>query len=93
MSVCPHCGYELPEGVLTPIEVRVAALAAEGYGSTEIAEEVGTSVQTVKNQLGMVYRELDVPRNDLARIKLAVWWNCELFQIGLKELGLVRRAA
>ena len=93
MNVCPHCGGELPRE-LTPKELLVAALASEGYGATEIARETGTTVQTIKNQLGKLCRKLDVPRYDYAtRVKLAVWWNCELFQIGLQELGLVSRAA
>ncbi|HET9320389.1 MAG TPA: LuxR C-terminal-related transcriptional regulator [Bryobacteraceae bacterium] len=93
MIRCPHCHREfIPD--LSPVEQRLASMVAEGFPNKEIADEVGTSVQTVKNQLSKLCAKLGVPRYEYAtRVKLAVWLNCELFQIGLKELGFVHEAA
>ena len=46
-------------------------------------------MSTVKNQLQEIYRKLGIdPRDKSGMVKLAVYMNCELFQIGLKELGV-----
>jgi len=93
MTYCPHCGHELPKA-LTPEELRIASLMGTGYGATGIAEETRKNLGTIKNHLSSVYRKLGVPHADYStRTKLAVWWNCELFQIGLQELGLVGQKA
>ena len=42
--------------------------------------------------LNQVYCKLDIPGTEegfLPHLRLAYYWNCELFQVGLKELGLV----
>lgn len=64
-------------------------MLADGIGPTEIAEETGMALQYVKNRLGKIYAmmQLNDPRVQ-PRIKVAEYWNCELFQIGLRELGL-----
>ena len=45
---------------LTPAEREIATLAARGLGNTAIATQRRTSVATVVNQLGAIYRKLGV---------------------------------
>jgi DNA-binding CsgD family transcriptional regulator len=45
---------------LTPSELRVAKMAAEGLGNREIAQELFISVKTVETHLGSAYRKLDI---------------------------------
>jgi DNA-binding CsgD family transcriptional regulator len=45
---------------LTPREMEVARLAADGMSSRELAERLGISVRTVDNHLGTVYAKLGV---------------------------------
>jgi len=67
----------------------VAKQLAEGLAGREIARNLGKTHRTVKLQLGNIYRKMNLSdRRVNPYVKLAVWWNCELFQIGLKELGL-----
>jgi DNA-binding CsgD family transcriptional regulator len=51
---------EMLSGVesLTPSELRVARLAADGMGNREIAQELFVSVKTVETHLGSAYRKL-----------------------------------
>jgi DNA-binding CsgD family transcriptional regulator len=49
---------------LTPRERQIAVLVADGFTNVEIARELGTSPQTVRNQLVSVYRKIDVDRRD-----------------------------
>ncbi len=53
---------EAPSGVggLTPSEVRVAELAAEGLTNREVAQALFVSEKTVETHLGRVYRKLDI---------------------------------
>lgn len=72
---------------LTPAERCIASFVAEyglGLGPREIARRLGKSEGTVKQQLGRIYRKLGL-RGDgkVALVQLAVYWNCEIFQIGL----------
>jgi DNA-binding CsgD family transcriptional regulator/tetratricopeptide (TPR) repeat protein len=52
---------------LTAREREVAALAAGGYSSKDIASRLGVSVRTVDNLLQRVYRKLDVSGRDALR--------------------------
>jgi DNA-binding CsgD family transcriptional regulator len=45
---------------LTPSEVRVAELAAEGMTNREVAQALFVSEKTVETHLGRVYRKLDI---------------------------------
>jgi DNA-binding CsgD family transcriptional regulator len=45
---------------LTPGELRVARMAAEGHTNREIAESLFVSAKTVENQLGRVYAKLGI---------------------------------
>jgi DNA-binding NarL/FixJ family response regulator len=85
---------EFTKAPLTPRQIEVARLlATRGIGSTNlhIAKRVGITERTVKAHLNGIYQKVEVPHNGpyLKRVKLACLWNCELFQIGLKALGLV----
>lgn len=53
------------EDILTPPEMQVAALIAEGYEYAEIARMLGKRRDTVRNQASSIYRKLglaDDPR-------------------------------
>lgn len=69
--------------------VRFASMLANGLGPKGIADETGMSLQYVKNCLSKMYAlmQLNDPRL-LPRVKVAEYMTCELFQIGLRELGL-----
>jgi DNA-binding CsgD family transcriptional regulator len=45
---------------LTPSELRVARMAAEGMENREIAQRLFLSVKTVETHLGHVYRKLGI---------------------------------
>jgi DNA-binding CsgD family transcriptional regulator len=55
----PSLTLSLPEG-LTEAERSVAALVLEGRSNREVAALRGTSVRTVANQLGGIFRKLGV---------------------------------
>lgn len=44
--------------MLTERETEVARLAAEGLYSKQIADRLGTSIHTVKNQFTSIYRKV-----------------------------------
>jgi DNA-binding CsgD family transcriptional regulator len=52
----PASGVE----ALTPSEIRVAELAAEGLTNREVAQALFVSEKTVETHLGRVYRKLDI---------------------------------
>jgi DNA-binding NarL/FixJ family response regulator len=55
--------------VLTPRELEVVSLVAEGLGDKEIAERLGTALSTVKNHLAAVYAKWRVRSRTEAAIK------------------------
>lgn len=73
---------------LTHNEIVLIHLIAEGLADADVARTCGTSVHTVKNQLQVVYRKLEIPGKGRGskRIRLGVWFNYELFKIGLHEM-------
>ncbi|WP_439617762.1 alpha/beta fold hydrolase [Shinella sp.] len=48
------------EAGLTPVEAALLDLVAEGLDNREIAERLGKSVKTVRNQLSVLFGKLDV---------------------------------
>ncbi len=57
-------------GALSPQEMRVLTMLAEGYTNKEAAYELGISEQTVKNHNSAVFRKLGVSNRDSAFKKL-----------------------
>jgi DNA-binding CsgD family transcriptional regulator len=58
-----------PQRELTPVEVRVAGLVAEGLTNREIADRLFVSPKTVEATLTHVYRKLDIrARAELAAL-------------------------
>jgi DNA-binding NarL/FixJ family response regulator len=75
-------------GPLTPQQRRIASMLAEGFDRKEIAAELKIDQRTVKSHLSELYRRLGL--DDLTftpRVRLGVYWNCELFQIGLDAIA------
>jgi DNA-binding NarL/FixJ family response regulator len=56
--------------LLTPKELKIIALAAQGMTNPEIAKELGNTTGTIKNKLRYVYDKLGV----LNRVELTVWF-------------------
>ncbi len=56
------------DDLLTPAELRVASLVAEGHSNRDVAAELSTTVSTVEAHLTRIYGKLDVrSRTQLAR--------------------------
>lgn len=49
-----------PRGTLTPREAEVLALVAQGFRTSEIAEQLDISLKTVENHKQRLFRKLDV---------------------------------
>jgi DNA-binding NarL/FixJ family response regulator len=61
-------GRRTGDGLLSPAELRVAQLAAEGRSNKEIADELFLTVRTVESHLSAVYRKLMIrSRGGLAK--------------------------
>jgi DNA-binding CsgD family transcriptional regulator len=61
-------GWRTPEGELTPVEARIAALVGAGQTNREVAAHLSISVRTVESHLGRIYRKLGLrSRTELAR--------------------------
>lgn len=73
--------------MLAPREIEVASLIAQGYRSHTIAEKLNLSQNTTRHYARVIRKKTLCKSN----LKVAVYWNCELFQIGLEELGIRRR--
>jgi hypothetical protein len=72
---------------LTPTDRKVAALVGEGFDIPMTAKEMGWSRSTVKHYRTRIFERLEIPGGTRdPHVVLGVYWNCELFQIGLKEL-------
>jgi DNA-binding CsgD family transcriptional regulator len=57
---------------LTPSELRVASMAANGLSNPQIAQSLFVTRKTVEAHLGHIYRKLDVRSRDELRRALAV---------------------
>jgi DNA-binding NarL/FixJ family response regulator len=59
---------------LTPKELRIVALIVQGYKNKDIATQLGTTEQVIKNYLRNVYDKIGVSdRLELARFIIAFW--------------------
>jgi DNA-binding CsgD family transcriptional regulator len=54
------------------------------YGT--LARAVGTTKTTVKHQVTTAMEKTGA----FTRAEIIGWWKCELFQIGMREVGLIR---
>jgi DNA-binding NarL/FixJ family response regulator len=60
----------LDDNTLTPKELRIAALVADGLKNKEVAVEVGTTENVIKNYLRVIYDKLGFWN----RVELALWY-------------------
>lgn len=68
---------------LSPREQEVAEhLATNPLPLAELAETLGITESTLKHHAQMIYHKLEIAN----RIQLAIYWNCELFKIGMEGL-------
>ena len=65
----PSAGAARPEDALSPRELQVLRLVAEGRANKQIARELGISERTVKAHLGRVFRQIGVAD----RTSAALW--------------------
>ncbi len=66
---CVHCGKKVPFRPLTPRQVSVLKLVAEGDVNKEIAIKLHLKEQTIKNYIAEICRRLDVPNRTQAVVK------------------------
>lgn len=66
-GTCPRCGYV--EHGLTPRQVQVLLLIAEGRSNKEIARQLGITVGAVKNRASALYRSVGLPAWEASRTK------------------------
>ena len=57
----PRCATSSGVDALTPSELRVARMAAEGMTNRAIAQSLFVTIKTVEVHLGNAYRKLGVP--------------------------------
>jgi DNA-binding NarL/FixJ family response regulator len=83
------CGHPV-DRALSSRQLQAIQLTIEGYTERDMAEAMGICLRTAKQHLYMAFDRLGIATIEShARIRLAVYWNCELFQVGLKDLGIV----
>lgn len=69
---------------LTHLEICVINLLCDGYDFREIASRRRIRQRYVRDLIKSIRKKLDLP----SRYAVIVAWHCELFHIGLTELGL-----
>ena len=73
-------------GLLTPKERRLTAFLLEGLQSKEIAVQLGTTCQVIKNRIVLIYDKLGVRnRYDLLKYLLKTPMTCESASMELRE--------
>ena len=80
---CVHCGY-YPQPAIRGSREKVLSGLLGGYHIREIAARMNVSNAYVSQEVARLYSILGVKR----RSQLSNYWGCELFQIGLGELGI-----
>lgn len=60
---------------------------AQGLSDREVGLKMGITHRTVKQHMHMIRANLCL--SHIRRIQLAAWWNCELFQMGLRHIGII----
>lgn len=71
---------------LSRYQEQVASAIALGLSNREVAERLGSRPHGVRSTVRFIFLKLGVT----SRLELALNWNCELYQIGLKEGGWLR---
>jgi DNA-binding NarL/FixJ family response regulator len=69
--VCPSCGELvsfLPNETLSGVDVRTLDALADGKTNTQIAEEWGVTIKTVKNQVTDLYKKFGIHDRAVAAI-------------------------
>ena len=69
----------LPPKALTPAEVRVAHLVAEGFNSIEIGQKMNITHNSVKVYCSRIYVKLDLSGWGNQRVRLANWFRSSQF--------------
>ena len=64
-------GVTMPAPALTPREIEVIAMLAEGLGNKVIASRLGISDHTVKSHVGSIFAKLDVSTRAEAAVSAA----------------------
>ena len=69
---------------MTPREVEILDLLAQGFDNADIGVTIGIGTGTVKHYINGLAAKLHVDNSDRInrRILLARYWSCELFRIG-----------
>lgn len=71
---------------LTGIELELANyLARTGANSTQIMAHYGIPLTTLKSRIHSIF----VKTGTFSRLELIINWRCEIFQIGLREMGII----
>lgn len=70
---------------LSVAEVNAVSLAAAGFKSGEIAKLLNTHPAYPRQLISRACRKLGIA----GRQRLAIYWKCELFRVGLEELRLI----
>jgi RNA polymerase sigma factor (sigma-70 family) len=58
------CAKDSAKKVLNPIELRILALIGVGRTDKEVAEKIGISINTIRNQLNSIYRKFNCDNRD-----------------------------
>ena len=60
---------------------------SKGLSNKEIGEELLITERTIKAHIRQICSMLGIRRAN--RVRLIYYWNCQLFQIGMRELELL----
>jgi DNA-binding CsgD family transcriptional regulator len=64
--------------ILSALQGRVAAMAAQGFKNREIAAQLGINVHVVRNYLSAIYDKVGVS----SRVELALWYEARKHEGG-----------
>ena len=72
---------------VTPREVEILDLLAQGFDNADIGVTIGIGTGTVKHYINGLAAKLHVDNSEKInrRILLARYWSCELFRIGTRR--------
>lgn len=73
---------------LNETEVKAIHLSSVGLGPMKISRTLGVHPDYARQVICRACKKLGI-EGDKKRQKLALFWTCELFRLGLKEKGLL----